>query len=276
MLPGRSPDEVVASVVDVVARLSDGFAITAVGLGIGGRVGEQGVIRSAPFLEWEDVPLGALLESATGLPVVIDNDLVAFTEYEHWFGAGRDLDRFAVVTLGAGVGYGLVVNRQVIVDDDAGLGLVGHWPLDPFGPRCPVGHRGCAMSVLTSDAIVSEVGASLGRTVGYEEVLTLAEEGEPAGATGRRRRGTRARPPARGDREPDHAGAGRPRRRGRRARPGRRRLPSPRPSPPTGTLGCATSPSRRRRATMSSGAAERRCSPSRPTCWRVASRLLGR
>jgi predicted NBD/HSP70 family sugar kinase len=178
-LPGRSPAEVVDTVLGVVTDLADGTEITALGVGIGGRVGQQGVIRSSPFLEWEDVPLGALLETATGLPVVIDNDLVAFTEYEHWFGAGRDLDRFAVVTLGAGVGYGLVVNGEVIVDDDSGLGLVGHWPLDPFGPRCPAGHRGCAMSVLTRDAIIGEVGAVLGRTVDYDEALNLAQAGEP-------------------------------------------------------------------------------------------------
>jgi predicted NBD/HSP70 family sugar kinase len=179
-LPGRSPEQVVATIVSVVEQLAAGREVTAIGVGIGGRVGEQGLIRSAPFLEWEEVPLGALLETATGLPVVIDNDLVAFTEYEHWFGAGRDLDRFAVVTLGAGIGYGLVVDRRVIVDDDSGLGLVGHWPLDPFGPRCPAGHRGCAMSVLTSDAIVGEVAAALGRPVDYAEVLALAADGDPA------------------------------------------------------------------------------------------------
>ncbi len=91
-------------------------------------------MRSAPFLDWTDIELGAMLETATGLPVVIDNDLTAFTEYERWFGAGRNADRFAVITLGAGVGYGLVAGGEVVADDDAGIGLVGHWPLDPFGP----------------------------------------------------------------------------------------------------------------------------------------------
>ncbi|HTL40002.1 MAG TPA: ROK family protein [Pseudolysinimonas sp.] len=179
-LPARDPDAVADTIVALVRDLSADVSITAVGVGIGGRVGENGVIRSAPFLEWEDVPLGAMLEARAGLPVVIDNDLVAFTEYEHWFGAGRDLDRFAVVTLGAGIGYGLVINRQVIVDEDSGLGLVGHWPLDPFGPRCPAGHRGCAMSVLTADAITGEVSSALGRTVGYAEALELAAAGDPA------------------------------------------------------------------------------------------------
>ena len=59
-----------------------------------------------------------------------------------------------MLTLGAGIGYGVVIHNDIVVDDDSGIGLVGHWPLDPFGPLCPAGHRGCARSVLTTPAIV--------------------------------------------------------------------------------------------------------------------------
>ena len=155
-------------------------SVTALGVGIGGLVGSDGLVRSAPFLEWSDVPLGAMLEERTGLPTVVDNDLVAFTEYEHWFGAGRGVDDFAVLTLGAGVGFGLVVHDEIVVSDDSGIGLVGHWPLDPYGPVCPSGHRGCAKSVLEQGAIVANVSAALGRPVDYDEAMSLAADGEPA------------------------------------------------------------------------------------------------
>jgi predicted NBD/HSP70 family sugar kinase len=86
-----------------------------------------------------------------------------------------------VITLGAGIGYGLVAHNEIVVDDDSGIGLVGHWPIDPFGPVCPAGHRGCARSVLTTAAITGAVSAALNRTVGYEEALDLAASGtEPA------------------------------------------------------------------------------------------------
>lgn len=180
-LTSREPDDVIAVLADVVRKLSASApSVTAIGVGMGALIADHSVVRTAPFLEWEDVPLGAMLEAATGIPTVIENDVVAFTESEHWFGAGRGLDRFAVLTLGAGIGYGVVIHDDIVVDEDSGIGLVGHWPLDPFGPLCPAGHRGCARSVLTMSAISTAVSAALDRTVGYDEALDLAASGEPA------------------------------------------------------------------------------------------------
>lgn len=177
----QHPDHVIGAIASIAADLAARVpSVTALGIGVGGLLDEHGTVLSAPFLEWEDVPLASLVEAATGIPTVVSNDLVAFTEYEHWFGAARDLDRFAVVTLGAGVGYGLVANGAVVAGPDSGIGLVGHWPLDPFGPVCPSGHRGCARSILTQTAIETAVSTALGRPVDYEEALDLAESGEAA------------------------------------------------------------------------------------------------
>lgn len=180
-LSSREPE----AVVKIIAKLAKDLAkhapsVTALGVGIGGLVDQHTVVTSAPFLGWSEVPLGSMLETLTGIPTVIENDVVAFTELEHWFGAGRGLDRFAVLTLGAGIGYGLVIHGDIVVDADSGIGLVGHWPIDPYGPLCPAGHRGCARSVLTQSAISQAVSSALGRQVEYEEALTLAENGEPA------------------------------------------------------------------------------------------------
>jgi predicted NBD/HSP70 family sugar kinase len=180
-LPSREP----AAVADVLADLARSLAagspeVTAIGIGIGGLVERHGLVRSAPFLEWTDVSFGPLIEARTGIPTIVDNDLVALTEYEHWFGAGRGLDRFAVVTLGAGVGYGLVIHDEIVRNDEFGIGLIGHWPLDPFGPVCSEGHRGCAKAMLTDTAIAQAVSLALGRPVTYQAALNLAASGEPA------------------------------------------------------------------------------------------------
>ncbi len=180
-LSSREPDVVAKVISHLANELAEQVpSVTALGVGIGGLVDDHTVVTSAPFLGWSSVPLGSMLENLTGIPTVIENDVTAFTELEHWFGAGRGLDRFAVLTLGAGVGYGLVIHDDIVVDSDSGIGLVGHWPLDPFGPLCPSGHRGCARSVLTQEAISGAVSTVLNRQVSYEEALTLAEEGEPA------------------------------------------------------------------------------------------------
>jgi predicted NBD/HSP70 family sugar kinase len=180
-LSSREPDLVAGIISQLAKDLAEHVpSVTALGVGIGGLVDDHTVVTSAPFLGWSSVPLGSMLETLTGIPTVIENDVVAFTESEHWFGAGRGLDRFAVLTLGAGIGYGLVIHDDIVVDSDSGIGLVGHWPLDPFGPLCPAGHRGCARSVLTQSAISQAVSSALGRPVDYNEALTLAENGEPA------------------------------------------------------------------------------------------------
>lgn len=172
---------VVAVIANLAKSLSPGRPeVTAIGIGVGGLIENHGLVRSAPFLKWNDVPLGSLVEAATNIPTIIENDLVALTEYEHWFGAGRGLDRFAVVTLGAGIGYGLVIHDEIVRNDEFGIGLVGHWPLDPFGPVCSEGHRGCAKAILTDKAVSQAVSQALGKSLSYEAALDLAVSGEPA------------------------------------------------------------------------------------------------
>ena len=180
-LPSHEPEDV----ADVVAALAHGLsahvpAVAALGVGIGGLVNEHNDVVRAPFLGWARVPLGRMLQDRTGIPAVVDNDLVALTEAEHWFGAGRGLQRFAVLTVGAGVGYGLVVHGRIVLGEDSGVGLVGHWPLDPLGPMCPEGHQGCAQAIIAVPSIVKSVSAALGRPLTYDGCLDLAEAGDPA------------------------------------------------------------------------------------------------
>ena len=179
-LQDRSPGAVVEVVADLVARLTGEIGISGIGIGLGGVVRRQSFVVDAPFLGWKAVDLAALVRARTGIATLVDNDVVAFTEYEHWFGEGRDVGRFAVVTLGVGTGYGLIVNGTQVVDDNYGLGLVNHWPLDPAGPMCPAGHRGCVTSILNSDSLARRASLALNRPVGFEEVLELAGAGQPA------------------------------------------------------------------------------------------------
>ncbi|WP_341358332.1 ROK family transcriptional regulator [Georgenia sp. M64] len=181
-LPGHDPAGVVAAVAELVAALgaeaADRGGLQGVGVSLGGNTREATVVTRAPFLGWRDVPLAELVASATGLPTVIENDVTALTEAEHWFGAGREHATFGLLTIGAGVGFGLVADRRLVTSPEAGLGLVGHHPLDPGGPRCLVGHRGCASAMLTVGGISGAVSAAVGRWVGYDEALDLAAAGD--------------------------------------------------------------------------------------------------
>jgi predicted NBD/HSP70 family sugar kinase len=165
---------------DLAVQVPGGRLITGLGVTVGGRVTDSSEVRWGPYLNWVDVPLGEILAADTDTPVVVANDLNALTEATHWFGAGRGSDRFALLTIGVGVGYGLVVHNRTVDSPDTSIGLIGHHPLIPDGPPCDRGHRGCALGVLTVGSITEQVGRALGRPVDYEECLDLAAKGDPA------------------------------------------------------------------------------------------------
>ncbi len=171
--------ETVAHLVLDLAGMSDA-PVRAVGVGVGGAVKDHSLVTRAPYLEWRQVDLGASLSARIGLPVVVANDIDALTESEHWFGEGRDVANLAVVTIGAGVGCGVVIHDRLVQSDDSGIGLVGHQPLDPGGPVCARGHHGCADALLSTAAIETQASLALGRHVSYAQVLDLGREGDPA------------------------------------------------------------------------------------------------
>jgi predicted NBD/HSP70 family sugar kinase len=173
-----------AEVADVLGEMTAELArehprLAGIGIGVGGFVQDRAVVGESPFLLWRDVPLAELVEERTGLPVVVENDVAALVEAETWFGAGRGLDRFVVLTLGAGLGYGLVLGgkRVPCAEEDRGFGR--HWIVDPNGPLTPDGRRGSAVSLLTIPNIRYQVQAATGRDRTYEEILAAAAAGDP-------------------------------------------------------------------------------------------------
>ena len=170
--------DVVASVRAIVSgfRSRADRRVDAVGVTVGGRVDAGEVIADSPFMHWHQVPLRSLLHDELGVPVYLDNDVVGLTKAQHWFGHGKGYANFALLTVGAGIGYGLVVNNTMV---PTRVSPITHFPVDPGGPLCPLGHRGCMTAYLASAAITSAVSVGHGRTVAYDEVLQLARAGDP-------------------------------------------------------------------------------------------------
>ncbi len=127
-------------------------------------------MRGARFLGWDaPVDLAALLEAETGLPTTIDNDVNAFTVAEHWFGAGRDTDDFVVVTIGAGVGVGLVARDELVTGRQGAAGMVG--PVLVLDGRK-------AEDVLTGVILIERISAALGRPLTMEDLPSLPDLAE--------------------------------------------------------------------------------------------------
>ncbi|MEW1647864.1 ROK family transcriptional regulator [Streptomyces sp. NPDC091219] len=187
-LTDRDPKAVLASIADLAQELrveADDLGIRVLGLGlaVSGDVDRgEGVVRYSPFLDWRDVPLAELAAMTTGLPVTVDNDVRALTVAEQWFGAGAGLTDFAVVTVGAGIGCGLVVHGQVVSGAHGVAGEIGHVVVDPAGPPCHCGNRGCVEAIAGDAAILARVREVTGVQVAdTAEALALAHRGD-AGA----------------------------------------------------------------------------------------------
>ncbi|EFL36807.1 ROK family protein [Streptomyces viridochromogenes DSM 40736] len=179
-LTTHDPAEVADVLGEMTAELArDHPRLAGIGIGVGGFVQDRAVVGESPFLLWRDVPLAELVQERTGLPVVVENDVAALVEAETWFGAGRGLDRFVVLTIGAGLGYGLVLGgkRVPFAEEDRGFGR--HWIVDPNGPLTPDGRRGNAVSMLTIPSIRYQIQAATGRDHTYEEILALAAAKDP-------------------------------------------------------------------------------------------------
>ena len=167
----------------LIDRAGGAARVLAVGISVGGYVREDNTIGYAPFLGWEEVDLAGPLAQELGVPVYMENDVVAVTSAEHWFGLGRGHHNFAVVTIGAGIGYGLVRRDQVVTIRDARIGIGVHMLLDPTGPTCIQGCKGCAAAFLTIPNIESQAANHYGRAVSFDELIALAKAEEPYALT---------------------------------------------------------------------------------------------
>ncbi|MBE8470146.1 ROK family transcriptional regulator [Streptomyces justiciae] len=185
-LADRAPKAVLASIAELVHDLlaaADGLRAPVLGLGVAvsGDVDRgEGTVRYSPFLDWRDVPLAELATTITGLPVTVDNDVRALTVAEQWFGAGAGLSDFAVVTVGAGIGCGLVVHGRVVAGAHGVAGEIGHVTVDPGGPLCHCGNRGCVEAIAGEAAVVRQIQEATGvQLADAAQALAMAREGVP-------------------------------------------------------------------------------------------------
>ena len=164
--------------------------IAGVGIAVPGLVDSQtGQVRFLPNYQWSGVNLRDIVQAKIDHPTYIENSANTLTISEQWFGEGRGLDNFAVITLEHGVGMGLVINGQLFRGDKGIAGEVGHLTIDPLGPECRCGRRGCLEALVGNYAILREARQAAQQGlwspqdpdhVTIEEVLAAAQSGEPA------------------------------------------------------------------------------------------------
>ena len=191
----------------LLARFPDGPRRTlGVGIGLGGHVDAgTGRCRYSGILGWHDEDVAGPVSAATGLPVFVGNDVNALVVAQRWFGAGRSAETFAVVTIGAGIGCGLLVDGSLFTGATGLAAEFGHIPLDPAGPCCTCGRRGCLEALAGSAAILDRLrraglDAGFDRLPDIEAAAAFARsEPDAAGADAASVRAARAAFAAAGD-----------------------------------------------------------------------------
>lgn len=173
----RGPEPIISDLIDMAKQVMCECSVAAhqiigVGVACGGPLNpETGVIHNPPNLPgWIDIPLKDKLQTKLEIPVVVENDANAGALAEYMFGAGRGVRNMVYMTMGTGIGGGILADGRLIRGANGNAGEVGHMTILPNGPLCACGRLGCLESLASGPAIARRVQEAL---ADYEEHLML-------------------------------------------------------------------------------------------------------
>jgi glucokinase len=153
--PAKSTDAIEDAIRELVGTLQRSHDITAVGVGAAGFVDKgRSVVMFAPNLAWRNEDLKAGLETKIDLPVVVENDANAAAWGEFAFGAGEDVDDLLLVTVGTGVGGGIVLDGELYRGAFGVAAEIGHIRVERKGHLCGCGNLGCLEQYASGTALV--------------------------------------------------------------------------------------------------------------------------
>jgi glucokinase len=157
VLRGRDQviDEMCSAIQQVATKFRSGGELAGIGIGVPGIIELQtGMVRESPNLPgWQDYPVRDEIERRLRTTVVLENDANAAALGEKWLGAASSVDDMCMLTLGTGVGGGLVLNGRVWHGMTGMAGEIGHVNVEPDGPPCNCGSRGCLEQIASATAV---------------------------------------------------------------------------------------------------------------------------
>lgn len=153
----QGPKSVVARIIKCINCLKQSrVQLQAVGIGSAGVIDHhQGIIHYSPNLSgWNEIPLKKWIEKEIKIPVVVGNDVNAFVLGEYCFGAAKSNNSVFGITLGTGVGGGIIDNGKLLLGINHAAGEIGHTSINAFGPKCKCGNLGCLERYVGAEYIV--------------------------------------------------------------------------------------------------------------------------
>ena len=179
------PEDLVAEVCKQITNamhpFKNDYELTGVGIGAPNGNYFRGTIEFAPNLKWKGiVPLAQLFKDKLNLPAVLTNDANAAAIGEMIFGGAKDIKDFIFITLGTGLGSGIMVNGEMVYGHDGFAGEVGHVILIPDGRLCGCGRRGCVETYCSATGLIKTYQQLTGNneTVSSKYIFDIAKEGD--------------------------------------------------------------------------------------------------
>jgi glucokinase len=158
--PNSSPEQVISSIAQqaqAILQLAGRKRVFGVGVGCAGEIDpDKGIVRISPNLRWKQVPLKALLSKHLKLPILVDNDANVAAWAAYAVEAKRKVRHLLCVTVGTGVGGGLVIDGKLYHGATGSAGEIGHMTLFPEGLPCLCGNQGCTERYIGAKAMTHE------------------------------------------------------------------------------------------------------------------------
>lgn len=148
--------EMTAAIQALASKFQNGSKLLGVGIGVPGIIDKRtGMLRESPNLPgWDDYPVRDDIEQRLKAPVILENDANAAALGENWLGAAKGMDDMCMITLGTGVGGGIVLRGRIWHGMTGMAGELGHITIDPNGPKCKCGNHGCVEVFASATAVL--------------------------------------------------------------------------------------------------------------------------
>ncbi|GGJ47410.1 ROK family protein [Deinococcus roseus] len=172
----------IAQVVEVLLQKTGRprSELLGVGIGMAGLIDhETGTCINSPYLKWNHVPIARMVEEQLSLQAIIDNDVNAFAAAERLFGEAINCNHFFVVTVGRGIGSGLVLSGQTYRGFSGTAGEFGHVTTEPGGRICECGKRGCLEAYASDVSLLARYRELKPEVQSLEGMVEAFHEGEP-------------------------------------------------------------------------------------------------
>nr|WP_301595244.1 ROK family protein [Mediterraneibacter glycyrrhizinilyticus] len=180
----RPAEEVIRTIGEAAAALleKNGIAMdqcVGAGIGVPGTVDrKKGIVRYSNNIRWEEIPLAQEIGKYLPIPVLIANDADCAALGEAVAGGGKDCSDVVMLTLGTGVGGGIILDGEIYEGRGIGGSELGHMVIVENGEPCTCGRRGCLEAYVSATALKRDARRAAGRDLDPEEIFSLADQGD--------------------------------------------------------------------------------------------------